>query len=342
MIRSLFLFIVAGPLLSFANGGVVGNGGDSVFCKSDSGNSLGGTYSLDYILGLWQTETNPGYLAEDIFSDSNSYTNNFKRLMPILRESYPLLADSMTQFYSQLFSQDFDKNFVWKPASNGLVDLKDEAMISLLPKNCLGLGQNPSLIQTVIRQKRGKQIIFNYDQNAVKALSLKPMQLSFLLFHEWLWSFTSDVSLIRDANLIFHAKNWSIRTADQQVNTLKKLGLFNIIVERIVRTKFLFENGKLRVFYQGQEVIPTGSNFNIHESPNIGAPIYQFLSSEQYYLGIYRPGNDLIYEKPDIALSWGEETRDYKNPHPTSYKVVLKKRLSLDPPQVYNVRFISP
>jgi hypothetical protein len=342
MTKILFPFFLVISSVAVA-GGVVGNGGDSVFCKASSENSLNGTYSLDYVLGLWQLDAKPGFLAQDIFATPESQTNNFKRLIPILEETYPAIADSMRKFYSQLFLQDFSQDAFWKPTSHGLIDLQDEKMISLLPKNCLGSEANPSLIQTVIREERGQQIIYNYDSNAIKALSEQPMQLSFLLFHEWLWNLTDDVSLIRDANLVFHAGDWSLKSVDQQVKTLSKMGLFKFLLERTARTKFIFENGNLRVFYQDQEIMPVGQDFQVKVNPNEFSAIYQFLSSDDFYLGLYEyydeNGGNL---RPKFAFAKGEEKKEVTvDQRARTYTVVLTKRLSLDPPQVFHLNYIS-
>jgi hypothetical protein len=346
MIKSLVFLAIFIPSFCFASGGVVGNGGDSVFCKPDSSNGLNGLYSLDYILGQWQLQGTPNFLAEDIFKAPDSYRNNFIRILSLLQQGYPELAKSLNTFYSHLFSSDLGKSLVWKPSPNGLIDLKDEKILSLLPKNCLGNSKTPVLVQTVIREPRGNQIIYNYDPNAVKTLSLKPMQLSFLLFHEWLWQYTSDVSVLRDANLVFHAKDWSIETMDKQMQVLKKMGLFNTgEFWRTVKTQFSFQNGELQIAYDGQVIRPIGKVFNIRLNPREVCASYALIATNDYFLGLYTyydENNSDGNGPPRYVFSPGEEIIEATLAKPRSYTVVLTKRLQKDPVLVYKINFVAP
>jgi hypothetical protein len=190
---------------AFAAGGAVGNGGDGVFCKPSPGNPFQGYYSLDYL-----AQFNPAIpLAE-----AQSLDQSLDRIEKTLRAELPELAASFKVFRDEIFNEtDFTKTHIWDRANFGLIDLKDEMLVNKVPENCRN-GDQVQIVQAVIRLNKevsglpGDKINYKYVPEVVNELRKKNgLQLSFLLVHEWLWSFSSSVERNRRINYWLHADN---------------------------------------------------------------------------------------------------------------------------------------
>ncbi len=219
-------------------GGAVGNGGDAVYCSDNSASSpYSGWYNLDYLID----KTSDLEFAKDfeaVIGPHDSFDKNILRIMQAFRErGYKVLHQDLKEFYEGLWTNQLAKRYIWKKAPYGTVDVDDEELRQRIPPNCLGAGPKSSLIQAIVRTEKkwemkvpGKNFQFyikgaDFTYSTEIIAKLPSLQLSFLLFHEWLRNFTSDPELIRDANAVFHSQGWSGVDTDGKLDILNKLRL---------------------------------------------------------------------------------------------------------------------
>ncbi len=199
-------------LCSSLYAGKESHGGDLVLCAKSSENSYEGLYSLDYLVGSLQlSQSYPLDEAKIQHDVLERITQSLERIFPLNTAmgltNQPIL-ESWRQYQDLLTNNaDFTKARIWLPSSYGLVDISDEALITILPPNCLkdAKNQSPHAIQAVIRQKPGEAIVYNYSDQLLKTLKERPLQYSFLLVHEWLWDYVQDIRLLRIVNWLIHA-----------------------------------------------------------------------------------------------------------------------------------------
>lgn len=187
---------------------IVGNGGDSIECRKDAGNPFDGTYSLDYILTYRTANDNADIVP------APSWQASLERIKLLFQDKLPELSESFEDFTRNILNADPSQSRIWEEAPWGLVDLKDEATISLVPESCKQDGK-VRVVQAVIRQKpeatpRPKRtIIYKYVPEVFKKLAAQsPLQLSFLLVHEWLWDVSKNVDRNRRLNRFFTPISW--------------------------------------------------------------------------------------------------------------------------------------
>jgi hypothetical protein len=231
-------WIVLGLMLSAPAyaGGAVGNGGDSVNCTPNAAISpFSGWYNLDYLIN----KTSEVEFSEDFeksIAPDDSYDKNIQRILKAFQESgYSVLYQDLKEFYEGWGSPAYGQRYQWEKAPYGLVKVDDENLRQRIPPNCLGQTAGNSVIQTVLRTEKVwemrvqrkpypfqvKGATYTYSTEVVSHLS--SLQLSFLLFHEWLRNFTDDPEKIRDANAIFHSPGWSGDDVDRKLDILKGL-----------------------------------------------------------------------------------------------------------------------
>lgn len=96
------------------------------------------------------------------------------------------------------------------------------------PENCGSLDGNPNqYLQAIIRQKDGKNTRFFYDSNVLDQLEASPLQASFLILHEWLWSFVEPGrgESLRLLNRFLHGKDWEKLSSEADLfKVLENLG----------------------------------------------------------------------------------------------------------------------
>lgn len=227
-----YFFIIVFPIClitidAHTAGGVngVGNGGDSIFCKANSENMLNGTYSLDYILTL--NEKN-----QDLDSQAvASWESSAERIHQILRTKLPAFADSFNEYRHLAFnSKNLSEKRIWEAAAFGLLDIKDEVITSQVPANCKNSGE-VKVNQTVIRQFESfvgtnKQIVYKYVPELIQELNAKsPLQLSYLMIHEWLWDISTNVQRNRRINKFLHSKQIDTMNSEDITAYLQSMGL---------------------------------------------------------------------------------------------------------------------
>lgn len=217
IVGAVFLF-VASPSPAPVE---VGNGGDAVVCRAQAGSPFEGYYSLDYLLTYRQT----GGLAA-----VPSLDESLIRIGENIREKLPEFSAQFTEFKDLLRSSDFRFNRIWEEAAFGLIDIRDEQIVGLLPSNCK-TGNQYSIVQAVIRQSAGPgvppgKIVYRYVPSVFSELEQSaPLQLSFLVVHEWLWDIVTDVETNRRLNRFLHSESFATLGTDDVRRTVEGMGI---------------------------------------------------------------------------------------------------------------------
>jgi hypothetical protein len=221
----IFVFILAW-LPAFAIAGQnVGSGGDTITCRSNVQNFLNGTYSLDYILTLQNATTDLDMVQV------TSWNQSAERIARVLALKLPALAPYFQEYRQSVFNTDYSRRYIWEIAPFGLMDLKDENIKAQLPENCKS-GNEAQIAQAVIRQfgsHSGSQdhVIYKYMPNVVQELERSnPLQLSYLLVHEWLWDFSSNVERNRRFNRLLHSPRFEMMPKEELTDLLRGMGFF--------------------------------------------------------------------------------------------------------------------
>lgn len=228
MIKQIFIPAVLICLLSasFTSAGTadVGNGGDVVVCW---GRYFDKFLSLDYVLG------------KDLFFklqivETKSATKNLERIAKLLTTKVPALDKSFQEFLAQLKNQNSSLKYVWRPTYEDLTDIEDEEFDRFPMGTCADINfqRGGELRQAIVRRAvldpeyNKTKIVFLYNQSIYAELEKRhPLQLSFLLIHEWLWNFSTDVKINREVNYFLHSSALEEKKADQVVKALQGLGL---------------------------------------------------------------------------------------------------------------------
>lgn len=214
--------LICALMSSFAHAGTRdAGGGDAILCQD------GKLYAWDYI----QTKPAENDIDPEILkakSSSEILAIIYKRLLPL----NPFLADSFADFMKR--NEDPLKpkeKRVWISGVNPLIDLNDETF-RRIPRSCTGQLDKAKikdhLRQGVIRTKKAGTdfIIYEYDSEVFSLLEANsPVQLSFLLVHEWLRDYTdSPLSLMRAGRLL-HSKSLTTTTSNQLNRALLQFGV---------------------------------------------------------------------------------------------------------------------
>jgi hypothetical protein len=91
------------------------------------------------------------------------------------------------------------------------------------------------LSQAVVRVKRysyknsSSKIIFYYNRTVFAGI--RPLELSFIQVHEWLWNFTNDINAIRRINYFIHSNLFDEYSAQETKEFFKQFNL-NINLDR--------------------------------------------------------------------------------------------------------------
>jgi hypothetical protein len=207
---------------SFA-GGDVGNPGDVVRCLANSENQLSGLYTLDF-LALTPTGEQP-------LVSVKSYQESLFRIRQNLALKVPELAASFDLFTAEILNTDSSRHHIWEPAALELVAVAepDLSLAVKIPSNCRKSDQI-ELIHAVVRQNPeftgSGRIVFRYNAEILKSLETEsPLQLSFLLVHEWLWSMSSNLDRNRHVNWFLHSNGLETMSRVEILKTLSSFGL---------------------------------------------------------------------------------------------------------------------
>ncbi len=200
----LKLWLIASP----AHAGFrVGNGGDLIECGHEPNSEFQGRYSLDWLATYRRSTANSDLIAE---RDWQSVLGDIgQRLLEVAPE-----AGSRFESYRQMiFNQDPAKLRIWEEASFGLVDIKDEQLSHILPPNCVRPDGKLAIIQTVIRTtstqiNENTPVFYRYSPDALESVRDRPLQISFLMVHEFLWDLSNDVQRNRSAVRYLHSRRF--------------------------------------------------------------------------------------------------------------------------------------
>lgn len=217
------LLVVCSPTLWA--GQEVGSGGDAVSCTASRDNTFVGTYSLDYLLTYTESNNN-----QDVV-EVPSVEQSLQRIRARLAEKLPEFLESFNEFTQLIRNTDVLQPRFWEEAPFGLVDIKDENLLHLVPMNCRN-GEKVQIVQAIIRQNflnagvAGDKTIYRFVPRVFNDLQLNaPVQLSFLLVHEWLWDISHNVDRNRRINRFLHSVEFDRLSAAQVRAKLTALGL---------------------------------------------------------------------------------------------------------------------
>jgi hypothetical protein len=232
----LFLFSI------HANaGGLVGNGGHSVFCKSDPQNRFHGFYDKDY---LFSFSADSGFSDDDL-RPVTSWESSLREIGAVMSRFLPELTPSFENFRSYAFHKPDGKVIQgqvrwWVGVEEELqtVFSKTEFYPDVFPPdNCLIVGPDfqgpgeirvPFLYQAIVRTvlldtKDAKLTLYRYAPKILEQLD--QMNISFLLVHEWLWDLAQSPEVVRKVNRFLHSKEFMRLRRDQILLRLRELGL---------------------------------------------------------------------------------------------------------------------
>lgn len=202
-------------LLEPTEGTDIGNGGDLMQCYRNLPK-----FPFDYDNGWYLLDYAEMDNAKVVFLSSISLSEQIKKVHELLQQAAPELVDSFEQYIRTvpfLDSIDITENVgatkrIWTGVDqNEVLNDEDPAFI---PNNCKNpKDKNILFHQVVVRNKFSDsngnitKITYSYDPALLAKLENKPLQLSMLIVHEWLWDyFDADQSKrLRIANRILHS-----------------------------------------------------------------------------------------------------------------------------------------
>lgn len=246
-VGSIILTLILAAQTSMA-GIEVGNGGDTLMCRPADSQRAESWYNLDYYL---TTAINHN---EHEVREVTDWNDSLRKVQRVLAVNSPYLGYLFDEFLFYLGnSSDYSKAMIWEPAPRGLVVIHDEDIANLIPKECTKLVDGkPNIYQTVVRQENPGILIFAFDPHLVDQLKRNfPVQYSFLIVHEWLWSFSKRTDTLRRVNRFLHSTSTDRLTPEQFNGVLSNFGITaNVKLEDVcqkhllIRRAFQNEIGK--------------------------------------------------------------------------------------------------
>lgn|GEM_PF-2780422 len=270
-IRQLLTFIVLTLALSASVAGTKagGGGGDSLRCQD------GLSYSWDFILTKSdKVQIDPMINeAKTVFEVLNLITKRLERLHPNLAlalgeftDSYRLHTEGKIQNSRSADNSNQTRILrTWSAGLDPLVDIPDE-WLSRNPETCFGQKVSTewlkkNLIQAVRRTPIDSQshqpgeivlktnperlihqepirLIYEYNEVAIDdLLKSSPVQLSFLLIHEWLRDFLEDELLISILNKQLHTE--ALKDLDQSTFLEELKSTYKISIPTLIAGEYL-------------------------------------------------------------------------------------------------------
>lgn len=202
---------------SFAGGLDVGNGGNVVQCAAKSK-----YLSLDYLL---TKDSHEKYVK---VVPAKNLNQSFQRILNLILQKLPKLHESFREFVEMVDNRDESKKYVWEVATYDLEMIQE--LDVQLPLMCRSNRGNTDILQAIIRKKPNStgQIIFEYDEKILLKLKKEdPLQLSFLLVHEWLWNFVNEIEQLRKINYFLHSSLFEELPAPVVVRELGGFGFLD-------------------------------------------------------------------------------------------------------------------
>lgn len=214
MIKILIL-LTSFLTFSAANAGggavIVGNAGNAIKCSgADS------FQSLDYIL-------TQGMLGKDVQTVRVQNLNqSLQRIAKLIAIKIPNLSNSFKEFIelSLIKNTDDSKTYVWQERKDDDFEIVDNESFDI-PFSCRKTSGSTELAQAITRKvisknDHFKQVILKYNERVILDLeSLYPINMSFLLVHEWLWNITKNPNNNRKLNYFLHSTLFDKMSADE-------------------------------------------------------------------------------------------------------------------------------
>ena len=210
----ILMSLLISNLVSARAGTVGGGGGDALLCD-------GRLYSFDYVV------TKPE--VDDLYGPIKRAKSS-REILNIIKEGLqtrlPTLAADLADFIK------FNRNRfatgekrLWVSRRLPLIDLKDEASLREIPKECLDAKGMPAIYQAVIRfpkvgftinQNTAKSpgtslqnVEYQDDPSILKQLeATSPVQRSFAEMHEFLRDYSDNPIFIQTLNHLLHSSDW--------------------------------------------------------------------------------------------------------------------------------------
>lgn len=201
----------------------IGNGGDAMECAAFNGFPAG-TYTLDFLLSS-------AAVSQGEVAPVTDLKASMARLHRLLDQKLPSLSADFAEFSENFLNRtNWSRRQVWEPVAGELVDVVDEGNLQSLPAACRSEGRT-SLRQAVIRSRQKVsgavpgQRVYAYDPKVLDAVvATSPVQLSFLLVHEWLWDYSHVVARNRRVAAYLHGNAFENDSPEQAHATLIALG----------------------------------------------------------------------------------------------------------------------
>ncbi|MCK5884326.1 MAG: hypothetical protein KAG61_11605 [Bacteriovoracaceae bacterium] len=208
-------------------------GGDVVYCRPDlSSSRYAGLYTLDYLL---TRESDFDENSDEFFK----FTNDSKAAMNIalsiasqLEGISPKASLSLQSFLRLTGNGSWVNNEnrgdifrVWIPTAR-LRDYKDEDFINDLPANCYGDDGTMNISQMILREDVNSNILYHYNKKLFTELKGSPLQMSYLLIHEWLRDYTVHAAVIRRVTHFLHSSEFFEAPPYKSVTAIKRMGIY--------------------------------------------------------------------------------------------------------------------
>jgi hypothetical protein len=232
----LVLFAGLGPELSFATLGNEGaHGGAGIYCYSSPLNKFNGFYLLDFVIMRGGNASNswPYPCEFALMTDRRQILNYIETRM---RKKLPRLAADLHEFRRYTFLDNPSAPVRWIPKSTlpriwdqglGKRPWQSQEEVNFpslgLPQNCMF----DDIVQVAAKYYDGDKTAIAYVPELVSRLNNSgPLQLSYLIIHEWLRSYTNDAEVIRRANRLLHSTALDELSPEQLRELLREIGLF--------------------------------------------------------------------------------------------------------------------
>ena len=181
-----------------------------------------GLYSLDYLMAVFLDN------FEEVEVDD--WKHNLSQIAIKIKEF--AFHKDFNDFRESLERFDLNNKYIWNGVDLDLFNLNDEELVSnelaeLLPYNCKPQPVFNMPKQIVIREKFSEDLIFfHFEKRLFQKLKNWPQQFSFLVVHEWLWSYFSSDNLegLRKANSFLHSTEFFLLSHDEIAKKLESFG----------------------------------------------------------------------------------------------------------------------
>lgn len=224
------ILLILGSTISLAGtwqfqfGGIAGNGGNVIFCSSDSDSGHYPRhympYSLDYVLTR--------HLDFGDLVPIKSVQDSETRIARILGEKAPFLLESFTDFIRSVHGASHSGKRVWISEQQGQIPVIEEPNIDkqLIPTQCFSSQRrtgSPLISQVVYRkEEKDDTIHYHFVQAITDSLGRTPLQFSFLMVHEWLWDYLNTIDDVRILDRFFHSSKIESMTPEDVRQFLEK------------------------------------------------------------------------------------------------------------------------